>query len=76
MNADINARNIWNHTYCWQPAVARRRQMEKLSPCFGSITELHACNLASSTGQPAQEQVQAQKKESGEHVAMKKEQED
>uniref|UniRef100_A0A2P2MIZ9 Uncharacterized protein n=1 Tax=Rhizophora mucronata TaxID=61149 RepID=A0A2P2MIZ9_RHIMU len=36
-NGDIDARNILNHTYFWQPKAERQLWMEKLGPCFGSI---------------------------------------
>jgi hypothetical protein len=59
MHEDINVRNILDHTYCWHSTVWRQHQEEKLSPCSGSIEELHACNQASSVGQPVIEQAQA-----------------
>ena len=52
MNGDIGAGNIYYHTYCWKSEVVKQHQMEQSRPYFGSIMELHACNLSSSVAQP------------------------
>ena len=54
VNGGINVKNICSHTYHQHFEVASQLQADLLSPYSGLTEELHACNLASSVGQPEQ----------------------
>lgn len=57
MNGGINVKNICNQTCYRHLGVASQPLVDLLIPYSGLIEELHACNLASSVGQPEQAEI-------------------
>jgi len=52
VNEDTNVKNVCNQTCYRHLEVASQPQVDLLIPYSGYTVELHACNLASSIGQP------------------------